>query len=450
MRRRDLLKSAAAVAAGLLPGTVQAAGARRRPNFIVVLCDDLGYGDIQPYGNGLFPTPNLMRMAREGTTFTDYYAPAAVCTPSRAGLLTGRYPIRTGLGKGVILANDHRGLPLEEVTIPEALGAGYASALIGKWHLGHFAPSWPPTRHGFEYFFGLPYSHDIHPLALFEAKGEAVQTLETEPDVSTLQQKFWAQAEAFIEANQNRPFFLELALSAPHLPERPRPPFQGATVVGPYGDVVSEIDWIMGQLLDKLRALHLEEDTLVVFTSDNGPWFEGSTGGLRDRKYNGAGDGASRVPFIAWRPGVVPAGRTSDSLISGMDLLPTFCAMAGVAAPKGVQLDGRDITPELLGRGAAADRTLLLFNDDDIWGLRTQRWKLVVRTYNHGFAVPLDKMGYAQLFDTRLEPSESYNVAALHPEVMRDLTTRLQSAEAAFAPLKQRRAAPGAAASVHD
>ncbi|MGE5595597.1 MAG: sulfatase-like hydrolase/transferase, partial [Hyphomicrobiales bacterium] len=262
---------------------------RRKPNFVLVLCDDLGYGDVEPYG-GTIPTPTINRMASEGLVATDFYAPANLCSPSRAGFLSGRYPIRSGLGYEVIFQGEDRVFPLSEPTIPRALGPEYTSALFGKWHLGHAGPTWLPTNYGFDRFFGIPYSHDMLPLTVFDANaGGAVH--EREPEFSELQQQFYAQAERFIEANRDRPFFVQLALSAPHLPEYPTKEFRGTSNAGPYGDVIREIDDIVGRLLLKLRQLNLQRDTFVFFTSDNGPWFEGSSSPLRDRKGAAGYDG---------------------------------------------------------------------------------------------------------------------------------------------------------------
>ena len=435
LRRRDLLASGAALLA-VAAAPVTYASKRRAPNIIVILCDDLGYGDIEPTGGRLIKTPNINKMAAQGTLFTNYYAAANLCTPSRAGLLTGRYPIRTGLGYQVILQNDERGLPLSEVTIPEALKpAGYATALFGKWHLGHRGPAWPPTNHGFDRFFGIPYSHDMSPLSLFDvdAKGKVQQ----EPVVySELQQRFYAEAERFIDANADRPFFVELALSAPHLPEYPHPPFQKQSSAGAYGDVVTEIDDLVGRLLAKLKALKLEHDTLVVFTSDNGPWFEGATGGLRQRKGGGGYDGGYRVPMIAYWPGVVPAGRTTDAITSAIDFLPTFCSLAGMPNPAGVVLDGRDLSALMTGRASVSPHDeLLLFDNEDVVGVRTQRWAFIDSDYYRGRLFPTDAK-YPQLYDMMVDPSQSYSFADRQPEVLADMRARLARARATFAPFK--------------
>jgi len=439
MRRRDLLTSACA---GLTAAAMTGAGwtkpARRPPNFIVILCDDLGYGDISVTNPKGINTPALEAMAREGVVLTDYYAPANICTPSRAGLLTGRYPIRTGLGYEVIMQADDRGLPLTETTIPKALGPGYVSGLFGKWHLGHTSAYWPPTRHGFDTFFGIPYSHDMSPLSLFEAHAGSDQVEESPVDFPTLQQQFYAHAERFIQANKDRPFFVELALSSPHLPEHPNPGFDPRTAAGPYGAVVAEIDSIVRRLLDKLKALDLDDDTLVILTSDNGPWFEGSSGGLRDRKGGAGFDGGYRVPFIARWPGVVGPGQRSNAIAMGIDILPTLCALAGVKLPSGLVVDGKDIA-SVLTRGAASPHDqLILFDNETPVAIRTQDWKYVAAGYYRGARLPYEMLGYSELFDVAADPGENYSVAAEHPEIAADLKARLARARTDFAALKHK------------
>lgn len=438
--RRALLTGLASAPLALAAdGMARGAAPRRPPNFIVILTDDLGYGDIGPGGARRIKTPALDRMARQGVTLTNFHSAANVCTPARAGLLTGRYPIRTGLAFEVILADDRRGLPQSEITIAEALKPDYASALIGKWHLGHFPPAWPPTRHGFDLFFGLPYSHDMQPLSLFSSDGAAVELTREDVDYPRLQQRFFARAERFAADNAARPFFLCLALSAPHLPSHPHSDHAGGSDAGSYGDVIEEIDAGVGRLLATLARLGIDRDTLVLFTSDNGPWFEGSSGGARDRKGGGVFDGGHRVPGIFRHPGALPAGRQVDSIASFVDLLPTFCAMAGKPPPPGVVLDGRDIG-EVLRRGARSPRDeLILFNNEDVWAVRTQRWKLVVGSYNRGRQVKLDTLapGFVQLYDMTIRDPESYNLADRHPDIVAALSERVRAARATFEPLRK-------------
>jgi arylsulfatase A-like enzyme len=408
---------------------------RRPPNFIVVLCDDLGYGDVSLYGPSLVHTPNLEQMAREGVTLTNYYAPANLCTPSRAGLLTGRYPVRTGLGFEVIMQQDDRGLPLSETTIAKALKPHYATGLFGKWHLGHRGEAWPPTRHGFDTFFGIPYSHDMAPLSLYDAEAGRERIDEIAVDLPQLQQAFLAETQTFIAAHKAEPFFVLLSLSAPHLPTYPIEPYDAATASGPYGAVVQEIDDIVGRLLAQIRELGLADDTVVVFTSDNGPWFEGSAGGLRERKGGAAYDGGYRVPFVAWAPGRLPAGQRVDSIAMGIDLLPTFLSLAGLPLLADVTLDGTDITEVLVDGAPSPHEALILFDNEVPVGVRTQNWKYLVSAYYRGLKLPVSPWGN-QLYDLKADPSESYNVAAAHPEVAAAMKAHLERAKAEFAPFK--------------
>lgn len=427
---------ATTVLTSVAPARLAAMRPGRKPNFIIILCDDLGYGDIEPTGGTAIPTPNLNRMAREGIVLTGCYAPQNICTPSRAGLLTGLYPIRTGLAWGANLQWDKRVLPLGEVTIPQALKpAGYVSGLFGKWHLGHLGPNWQPTRHGFDRFFGIPYSHDMQPLALITDSGPDIAPKLEKPVLSELQQRFYAEAESFIEAHAQQPFFVELALSAPHLGNYPNARYRDAKMQSAYGEVVEEIDAIVGRLLTKLRALGLERDTLVIFTSDNGPWYEGSTGQLRDRRGGAGYDGGYRVPCIAWQPGTVPAGKRCDSIAMGIDFVPTFCAMAGLAVPRGPIIDGKDISAILTHAAPSPHQALLLFDDEEVVALRTQHWKYVAATYYHGHLMTIDQR-YPQLYDMTIDPGEHYSTIERNPEVPKHMQAMLAQARETFRPLK--------------
>ena len=441
-RRVFLGLMATTALAGMAPA--MAMPRRRKPNFIVILCDDLGYGDIEPTGGKTIPTPNINRLARQGTLLTDYYAPQNLCTPSRAGLLTGRYPIRTGLGWGVILEGDKRILPTSEVTIPKALKpAGYVSGLFGKWHLGHTGPDWQPTRHGFDRFFGIPYSHDMMPLTLITDTGPDVAPTFEKPVLSELQQRFYDEAIKFIEANRDRPFFVELALSAPHIENYPNAKYRDPKMESAYGEVVEEIDAMVGRLMTRLRELGLDRDTLVIFTSDNGPFYEGSSGVLRDRKGGAGYDGGYRVPCIAWQPGTVPAGRRCNSIAMGIDFLPTFCAMSGAPTPAGVELDGKDITAVLMQGAPSPHEALFLFDDEEVSGVRTQRWKCIQYADYHGHVIPTDRK-YPQLYDVAADPSESYSIHQRYPEVLAQMRQKLADARAVFGPLKKGMPAFGA------
>ena len=423
----------------------------RQPNFIIILADDLGYGDLGCDGGKVIRTPNLDRMAEEGVRLTDFYASANVCTPSRAGLLTGQYAIRNGLAHEVIQPADTTGLPVDALTIPKALGEDYASALIGKWHLGHVAPHWPPTEYGFDHFYGLPYSHDMKPLALydtgqtpmseekadftkltqqfFERTATFVEENRDKPffvllaltaphwppteygfdhfyglpyshdmkplalydtgqtpmseekaDFTKLTQQFFERTATFVEENRDKPFFVLLALTAPHIPLKPNPDDLTGSAGGDYGEVVEEIDLNVGRLLARLKELGLDEDTMVAFTSDNGPWFEGSSGPFRDRKGGSAWDGGFRVPFIARQPGTLPAGQVNSAITSNLDLLPTLLAMAGKPQVADRELDGRDISAVLKDGAESPNDEIVLFDNAKVAAVRTSRWKYVARS----------------------------------------------------------------------
>ncbi len=412
----------------------QAVG-KRPPNVIVILADDLGYGDLGSYGSRLIKTPNLDRLARQGVRMTDFYASANVCTPSRAGLLTGRYPIRTGLAQDVIRQSDTNGLPLSEITIAEALKPDYATALIGKWHLGHVAPFWPPTVQGFDLFLGLPYSHDMKPLGLYTS-GPGVELTREDVDFPKLTERFFDRGRRFVEDNREKPFFLMLALTAPHLPLVPHPDHAGHSSAAAYGDVVEEVDVQLGRLTQHLKRLGLDRDTLIIVTSDNGPWFEGSSGPLRDRKGGAGWDGGYRVPFIVAGPGV-PAGKVNREIAMNTDILPTILAMTG-RPPSAAELDGRDLTA-VLTRGARSPHDeLVLFNNEQVAAIRTDRWKYVARSYYRTIELPLSAVNGVGLFDVRADPSEAYNLASLHPDVMADMAARFARAKATFEPLGKR------------
>ena len=439
MNRRHFLASTVATAALAACATPPLVSSTRKPNIIVILADDLGYGDLGAFGNGVIRTPNLDRMAAEGAKLTTFYASANVCTPSRAGLLTGRYPIRTGLARDVIRQTDTHGLPLSEITIAEALKPDYATALVGKWHLGHVSPYWPPTKQGFDIFHGLPYSHDMQPLAMSAGSGDGVEIIDDTPDMDRLTEQFFTRGLKFIDDNRDRPFFLLLTLTAPHVPLDPHPDHAGHSAAAEYGDVVEEIDAQVGRLMERLKAHDIDNDTLVILTSDNGPWWEGSAGSLRDRKGGAGWEGGYRVPFIARQPGRIPAGLVNNAMAMNIDLLPTLARWAGASMPD-VQLDGVDIASLLTQpRAASPHDELVYFINEDVAAIRTQRFKYVVRSHYRTFLGDLDganRTDWAVLVDMEKDPEESYDVSSLHPDVLADLQARLTRARATFDPLR--------------
>ncbi|MDP3518700.1 MAG: sulfatase [Pseudohongiella sp.] len=400
-----------------------------KPNIVVIMADDLGYGDLGIYGATLIKTPHLDRMASEGMRLDSFYASANTCTPSRGGLLTGRYPIRLDLVMDVARPTNNIGLSPDEITIGEALQAeGYRTAMIGKWHLGH-QPERSPIHNGFDEFYGLLHSNDMHPLELY--RGE--QVIEDPVDQSTLTERYTAEAVRFIEQNKDQPFFLYVPHTFPHAPLYVSDQFEGQSDAGLYGDVVEEIDWSTGEILATLDRLGLDDNTLVIFTSDNGPWMEGSAGHLRDRK-GVSWDGGARVPFIARWPSIIPAGQSSDEPVMNIDLFPTLLALAGGELPTDRVIDGKDIMPVIRDGAASPHEALFLFQNDRIAGVRSGQWKLVLES-NYLSAITRFDHEASQfgteglLFDLALDPSETYSFARENPDVMTRLHQYLEQAK---------------------
>jgi arylsulfatase A-like enzyme len=422
-RRRLISRTSAAAVSGAAvlggSGATRAAAADRgadrgrhkRPNVLLVYADDLGYGDFSCYGSPSIRTPRVDQLAREGTRFTDAYAGAVVCTPSRAALMTGRVAPRVGLPR-VLFPDDDNGLSADERTIPEYLrSAGYATTCIGKWHLGA-KPEHHPNRHGFDEFFGALYSNDMKPFELWRNE----RVVERKVDQSTLTRRYTEEAVAALDRRGDAPFFIYLAESMPHIPLSVEPRFEGVSDAGLYGDVVQALDHHIGVLLDALRERDLERDTLVIVTSDNGPWFEGSTAGLRGRKIY-TYEGGMRVPFIARWPGVIPAGAESRQPIGVIDLLPTLCGYAGVRPDPEIKLDGCDIRTVLEGAQHAEHTPIYYFDDlgKTLDAVRDGRWKLHVRRHGE------EQRELPELYDLEQDATESYNVAERHPQVVRRL-----------------------------
>lgn len=359
--------------------------ARRFPNVVLIVADDLGYADLGCYGSTDIRTPNLDRLAREGTRFTSFCVAQPVCTASRAALLSGCYPNRIGMA-GALNHTSTIGIHPDERLLPELLrDKGYATAHFGKWHLGT-RPAFFPTRNGFDHWVGLPYSNDngpLHPtvrgipgLPLYHDDTR----LATDPDQSTFTRLFTQHAVDFIRTNKSRPFFLYLPHVMPHVPIFASAGFRGKSRRGLYGDVVEELDWGVGQVLDTLRETGLERDTLVLFLSDNGPFLSygthaGSANPLREGKLT-TFEGGIRVPCLARWPGRVPAGRVCDELLTGLDILPTLATLAN-ASPPTAKIDGRDLSPLLLGAAHATGRdSFACYSGSELHAVRSGRWKL--------------------------------------------------------------------------
>jgi len=427
------------------------------PNIVIIMTDDQGYGDLSCYGSQTIRSPNLDRMAEEGVRFTNFYSVSSVCTPSRAGLLTGRYPVRSGLEK-VLFPNSDYGLPAEELTLAELLKSqGYATAIVGKWHLGHL-DRFLPTEHGFDQFYGVPYSNNMpisgdlklaDEIQLNEGYSRervvAIQNgannerwkmpmmrdsevVEYPSPHSESTRQFTEEAIAFIKANKDRPFFLYLTPTMPHWPIDSSAAFKGRSEHGAYADAIEEIDWSVGQIRQVLEAEGLAENTIVVFTSDNGPasgkadfwkWPLGSTGGLRGHKGTIA-EGGHRVPAIFWAPGQIPSGQVCHAPASALDLLPTFAAATGAELPETHVLDGNDLSDLLQGEdNPYPDRAFYYFkpNEDVLGAIRVGDWKY------------WERGGNSLLYHLADDPAEQRNLLKAHPEI----ANRLRELLAAFA-----------------
>ena len=413
-----------------------------RPNLVLILFDDLGWGDLGAYGSRAIATPRIDRLAAEGVRLTHYYAPAPYCTPSRAGLLTGRYPPRTGmvevtfprgtpLDRLLRLRHVPTGMPADEILLPEVLhAAGYATAMVGKWHLGGRSPSLP-TDLGFDSYFGLLFSNDMAPVPLWRDE----EVVEPHPvDQSTLTERYTDEAIAFIEENQDRPFFLYLAHTCPHIPLYPSSEHRGESEAGIYGDVVEDLDRSTGRLLDALARLGLEDETLVLVTSDNGPWFQGSPGTVRGRKSESF-EGGPRVPFIARWPGRIPAGGVSGEPVNGIDVLPTMLRLTGIAPPEDRVLDGRDIWPVLAEGAPTPHQALYFYKGARLEALRVGHHKAHARHPVLGGLLPIAALFWKGpwLIDLERDPYESYDVSERQPKVATRLFAMMEARNAEMA-----------------
>ncbi len=418
-------------ALGCLPALAGAAG-NNRPNFVVIVADDLGPGDIGCYGSTEIRTPSLDRMAAEGVRLTQFYTPAPTCSPARAALLTGRHPMRTGMTR-VFIPKEVQGFPASEITLAEHLrDAGYATACIGKWHLGGRKPYRPPL-HGFDEFYGVLYSNNMAWLQRLQWPRfelfDGPLVVESPADSSLLTRRYTHRAIQFLEGSRDRPFFLYLAYTMPHIPLAPSPEFAGRSRYGPYGDTVEELDTSVGYLLSKLADLDLDGNTVVLFTSDNGPWTGdqsmqgGSTGGLRGFKGT-TWEGGLRIPFIARAPGRLPAGAVRTEAATLMDVFPTIGSLAGAKIPEDRAYDGADIFPLLRGDGVAPERDLIFSNRNKVNAVRSGPWKLHIRERalgKEGRPRKQRKFKPPQLYRLDSDPSESIDIAAQHPEVVERL-----------------------------
>jgi arylsulfatase A-like enzyme len=437
LNRREFLACAGASA---LPAQTS----KRPPNFVILFADDMGYGDLACYGHPTIRTPNLDQIAADGIRFTSWYAAASVCTPSRAGLLTGRYPLRAGQPNNTG-PDTVGGLPLGEILLPQVLKQrGYRTMAIGKWHLGYKPKEYLPTSRGFDSWFGLPYSNDMippwvktqQPLHLYRD----TEIVEEMRDQSTLTERYTAGAVKFIESSARNPFFLYLPYAMPHLPISASARFRGRSRAGLYGDVIETLDWSAGEILGALKRQGVDSDTLVIFTSDNGPWLNlpdrmlqkgnepwhtGFKSLLRGAK-GGTYEGGFRVCSIARWPGVIPRGQTSAEMASSLDLFPTLAKAAQAEMPSDRVYDGHDILPLLRGSAKSPRHEFFYFRARQLDAVREGSWKLRLAREGRTDLKPDDPLT-PELFNVDDDPAEQYNRYAQNRPLGERLLERLRA-----------------------
>lgn len=435
------------------------------PNVVLIFADDLGYGDLSCYGQTAYQTPRIDELAKEGVRATEFYVPVPYCAPSRGALLTGRVPLRNGLYRNphpdLEEVHDRVGLNPEEITLAEVYQEnGYATAAFGKWHLGH-RPQFYPTRHGFDHYYGILYSNDMLPVQIMENETVAVASV----DQRTLTRDYTIKSVEFIRKNRDRPFFLYLPHPMPHKPLAASNAFYTPeTPDDLYADVIRELDWSVGEIVDTLESEGLLESTIIVFTSDNGPFYGGSTGGLRGMKGT-SWDGGLKVPFVIRYPKALPEGTTVSTPLWSLDIFPTLLALCGLNPPEGRHLDGMDITNVLDG-AAVDDRPVFSFHDQRFTSIRYGDWKLYLdapralsaRDLNPnwvdprgpdgvsiiaqmeqpnndqypGLKPPVERPTNRPLFNVVQDPGEAVDLANQKPEVVAKLTAAYEAFEASL------------------
>ncbi|MEL0009534.1 MAG: sulfatase [Flammeovirgaceae bacterium] len=425
------------------------------PNIVIIFMDDLGYGDISNFGAINYKTPNIDKMVNDGMLFTNFYSAQAVCSASRAGLLTGTYPNRIGIS-GALMPYSNHGLHEDEITIAEMLkDKGYATAIYGKWHLGHHK-KFLPNNHGFDTYVGIPYSNDMWPvdfdgnqisdtsnwkkktypqLPLIEdfEKIKEIKTLEDQAMLTTL---YTEKSIKFINENKNNPFFLYVPHSMPHVPIAVSDKFLGKSKQGLYGDLMMELDWSVGEIIKSLESNNILENTLVIFTSDNGPWLNfgnhaGSTGGLREGKGTSF-EGGQRVPTVMMWKNMIPRGKIANQLSSTIDLFPTIASIVDAKLPSH-KIDGINILEILEGKDSKPrDHFFYYYGNNNLEAVRKDNWKLILphasRSYegvlpkNDGHGGPYSRIETGlELYNLRRDPGEEYDVIKLYPEIVKEL-----------------------------
>lgn len=423
--------SMASLAAMSSVSCLAAQEADTRPNVIIILADDLGYGDLGCYGHPIIKTPNLDRMASEGMRMTQFYSAAGVSTPSRASLLTGRYPVRTGMYGdewSVLYWDAPEGLPSDELTFAQIINeGGYDTSCVGKWHLGKDAP-YLPADFGFDYWFGVPYANNFKPLPLYESVdgGNAV-LLEENVEQGALTRRYTEKVKEIIRERDEDPFLIYYASHAPHVPLTVTKEFEGKSRRGRYGDVVEELDWSVGEILKELKKEGIDDRTLVLFTSDNGPWLSmkmrgGSSGLLRGGK-GAAWEGGFRVPAIVRYPGVVPQGTTCYNIAGMIDIFPTVLSLSGLDMPEGRVIDGVDMTPMLTSPKTVVRKEFAYWCGSSLRAVRKGKWKLVYQPYKEWFIENGEDASQMRplLFNIENDPSERIDLSERRPEILEQM-----------------------------
>ena len=394
----------------------------QKPNIVYIFADDLGYGDLSCYGAKDINTPNIDQIAKQGIKFTEFYSASSVCSPSRAALLTGRYPQRMGINT-VFFPESFTGIPDTEITIPEILKEkGYATGIVGKWHLGHHS-KYLPLQHGFDEYFGIPYSNDMESVVYM--RGNEVESYKVKQQYIT--KTYTKEAQKFITKNKDNSFFLYIAHSMPHVPLYASEEFIGTSKRGLYGDVVQELDWSVGQILKSLREHGILENTLVIFSSDNGPWLAmkedgGSAGDLREGK-TFTFDGGMKVPTVAMWRNRIPQGIINTEVASQMDWFPTIAKITGSSIPKDLVIDGLDISKVLTDKGNRKNSDLLFFDGKQLQGYRSGQWKvkLPYRGFRGNKWKQFVKAHDTLLFNLNTDPGEKNNLFEKYPEKAKEI-----------------------------
>ena len=443
----------------LLPAYAVASPSHQSPNVIIIFADDMGYGDIGAYGHPTIRSPNLDQMAAEGIKWTNFYAASSVCTPSRAGLLTGRLPVRSGMAHDqirVLFPTSTGGLPTTEITIAKALKEkDYRTALVGKWHLGHL-PGFQPLDHGFDEYFGIPYSND-HDLkeelsyiqTITHAKDgdfnvplmQNRSIIERPANQNTITKRYTQEAVSFIKKNSNQPFFLYLAHSMPHVPLFASDQFRGSSDRGLYGDVIEEIDWSVGQVLSTLSEQGISENTLVVFTSDNGPWLiMGAHGGSAGLLKSGKGtsyEGGMREPAIFWWPEKIKPA-VAHNTASTLDLFPTIMSIAGIAMPSDRSYDGYDLSPTMFEQKSNERKNIFYYHGDKIFAVRQGDWKVHFKTVANIYTKEQKILTHTppQVFNLLVDPSERFDVGAVNPAIIASAAKLIEQHQLSIKPVE--------------